>query len=440
MGSSRKGWIVTLAGVGLNLALGILYAWSIFSKQLTEPVANGGFGWTRTQATLPYTLAIACFALMMVPAGRLQDKVGPRRIATAGGALTGLGLFVASFASPDSAWPALVGFGLLAGTGFGLGYAAATPAAVKWFPPEKKGLITGIVVAGFGIAPVYISPLSKWLLATQGIGGSFRILSIAFSVAMLGLSQLIVDPPKAAPKATAKASANDATWRDLLRSPSFYSLYLQYAFAATAGLMIIGHLAKIIAAQSNNTVKPVVFLQVLAIFNAGGRVAAGVVSDRIGRMITVAFVCILQAFNMAFFASYSTEAGFLVGAALVGFNYGACLSLFPSSAADLWGTKNLGLNYGVLFTAWGLGGVFGPLLAGQIADATGSYQQAYGVAAMLLTAATFLALLSYVTVSVDSEGKAVTIRLGKRRAAPAPAPASASASVPAQSDLQQKAG
>jgi len=425
MGSSKKGWIVTLAGVGLNLALGILYAWSIFSKQLTEPIAAGGFGWSRTQATLPYTLAIACFAFMMVPAGRLQDKLGPRRIATAGGALTGLGLFVASFATPDTAWPALVGFGLLAGTGFGLGYAAATPAAVKWFPPEKKGLITGIVVAGFGIAPVYISPLSKWLLATQGIGGAFRTLAIAFSVVMLGLSQLIVDPPRAAAKqagrAAAKAAAHDATWRDLLRSPAFWSLYLQYAFAATAGLMIIGHLAKIIAAQSGNTVKPVAFLMVLAVFNAGGRVAAGVVSDRIGRVITVAFVCILQAFNMAFFASYATEAGFLVGAALVGFNYGACLSLFPSSAADLWGTRNLGLNYGVLFTAWGVGGVFGPLLAGRIADSTGSYQQAYGVAAMLLTAATFLALLSYVSVSVDAEGRAVTIRLGRTRAAGVPA-------------------
>ena len=100
MGSSRKGWIVTLAGVGLNLALGILYAWSIFSKQLTEPIEAGGFGWSRTQATLPYTLAIACFAVMMVPAGRLQDRLGPRLVATAGAALTGLGLFVASFASP----------------------------------------------------------------------------------------------------------------------------------------------------------------------------------------------------------------------------------------------------------------------------------------------------------------------------------------------------
>ncbi len=425
MGSSRKGWLVTLAGVGLNLALGILYAWSIFSKQLTEPLERGGFGWTRTQATLPYTIAIACFALMMVPAGRLQDKVGPRLIATVGGALTGLGLFVASFAGPGVTWPAMVGFGLLAGTGFGLGYAAATPAAVKWFPPEKKGLITGIVVGGFGVAPVYISPLAKHLLATHGVSTSFRILAAAFSVAMLGLAQLIQDPPKAAPKRLAAGSAADATWQQMIRTPTFWSLYLQYAFAATAGLMIIGHLAKIVAVQTGGAVTAGLILPVLAIFNAGGRVAAGVISDRIGRMITVAFVCILQAFNMAFFSSYATEAGFLLGAALVGFNYGACLSLFPSSAADQWGTRNLGLNYGILFTAWGVGGVFGPMLASWIADSQGAYTLAYQVASLLLAAATVLALLSYVAVSVDLESRELKIRLagGKRAAAGGGGPA-----------------
>jgi MFS family permease len=416
--SSRQGWIVTAAGVGLNLSLGILYAWSIFSKQFTEPLARGGFGWTRLQATLPYTIAIGCFAVMMVPAGRLQDRFGPRLVATLGAALTGAGLFVASLAGPTSTWPALVGFGVMAGTGFGLGYAAATPAAVKWFPPEKKGLITGLVVAGFGIAPVYISPLAKWLLASQGISSAFRTLAIGFSVAMLLLAQFIRDPPRTAPRLAAAGKAADVGWRQMIRAPTFWSLYLQYAFAATAGLMVIGHLAKIIAVQSDNTVSAVIFLQLLAVFNAAGRVAAGVVSDAVGRVITSAFVFILQAFNMVFFASYATETGFFIGAAMVGFNYGACLSLFPSSTADLWGTRNLGLNYGILFTAWGLGGVFGPLLAGWIADTQGSYGPAFNVAAWLLVGATFLALLSYVAITVNLPAREVTIRL-MPRAAPA---------------------
>lgn len=419
----KKGWVVTFAGVGLNLALGILYAWSVFSKQLTEPLDKGGFGWSRTQATLPYTIAIACFALMMVPAGRLQDRLGPRVIASAGAALTGLGLVVASFATPGMALPAIVGFGLMAGTGFGLGYSAATPAAVKWFPPQKKGLITGLVVAGFGLAPVYIAPLSKHLLSTQGVGNSFRILGIAFFVVTLALSQLIVNPPAAAsatpktqPGSGAPAAPAAGTWRQMVRSPGFYSLWLQYACAATAGLMIIGHLAKIVAVQSGNAIKTgFLFVALLAIFNAAGRVVAGVVSDRIGRMITIAFVCILQAINMIYFSYVSSAAGFLFGSAVVGFSYGACLSLFPATTADQWGTKNLGLNYGILFTAWGVGGVFGPILAGRIADSTGSYGAAYQIAAGLLAFAAFLAMLSYVAVSVNVPEGEITIRIGSRK-------------------------
>jgi MFS transporter, OFA family, oxalate/formate antiporter len=417
---ARRGWVVVLAGTGLNLALGILYAWSVFSKQLVEPVARGGFGWTKTQATLPYTIAIACFALMMVPAGRLQDRFGPRVVASMGGILTGLGLAVASFATPGSITPAIVGFGVLAGTGFGLGYAAATPAAVKWFRPEKKGLITGIVVGGFGIAPVYIAPLSKHLLATYGVATSFRVLGLAFLVIATAFAQLIRNPSQpatlpAAPGAGAAAPAAprpDRTWREMIRTGSFYLLWLQYACAATAGLMIIGHMARIVAVQSGDKIQVgFVFVALLAAFNAGGRVAAGVISDYIGRVVTIGIVCILQATMMFFFPSFTTVGGFVLGAAVVGFSYGACLSLFPATTADRWGTKNMGLNYGVLFTAWGVGGVVGPTLAGRIADRTGSYAGAYDIAGMLLMFAFVLAMLSYIEVSFDVAQREVRIRL-----------------------------
>jgi MFS transporter, OFA family, oxalate/formate antiporter len=421
----RRGWVVVLAGTGLNLALGILYAWSVFSKQLVEPVARGGFGWTKTQATLPYTIAIACFALMMVPAGRLQDRLGPRVVASLGGILTGLGLVVASLATPGSVAPALLGFGLLAGTGFGLGYAAATPAAVKWFPPAKKGLITGIVVAGFGIAPVYIAPLSKHLLATYGVAASFRFLGVAFLVVATAFAQLIRNPSQPAQAAPARGGAAaeprpDQTWREMIRTPLFYMLWVQYACAATAGLMIIGHMAKIVAVQSGDTIQVgFVFVSLLAAFNAGGRIAAGVISDYIGRVVTIGIVCILQATMMFFFPSFTTVGGFVLGAAAVGFSYGACLSLFPATTADRWGTKNMGLNYGVLFTAWGVGGVVGPTLAGRIADRTGSYAGAYEVAGLLLMFAFVLAMLSYIEVSVDVAQREVRIRISgaKQRAA-----------------------
>jgi MFS family permease len=356
---------------------------------------------------------------MMVPAGRLQDKVGPRLVASAGGVLTGLGLIVASFATPDWALPAILGFGLLGGTGFGLGYSSTTPAALKWFPPEKKGLITGIVVGGFGLAPVYIAPLSKHLLATYGISTSFRILGVAFLIVATALAQFVRNPDApVAKKATVGGAAvarPEKTWREMLKSWEFYSLYVQYACAATAGLMIIGHMAKIVTVQSGNTIKVgFVFVALLAIFNAGGRIVAGIVSDYIGRVVTIGLVCVMQALVMFFFGSLSTIAGFILGSAVVGFSYGACLSLFPATTADYWGTKNLGLNYGILFTAWGVGGVFGPILAGKIADATGSYATAYNISGGLLSLAVVLAMLSSVHVSVDVPEKELKIRFGKR--------------------------
>jgi MFS transporter, OFA family, oxalate/formate antiporter len=418
---SRRGWIVTLAGMGLNLALGILYAWSVFSKQLVEAVDRGGFGWTKMQATLPYTVAIACFALVMIPAGRLQDRVGPRLVASAGGVLTGLGLLVASLSGPGAVLPAVLGFGVLGGSGFGLGYAAATPAAVKWFPPEKKGLITGLVVAGFGVAPVYIAPLSKYLLATYGAPMAFRILGIGFLVTATACAQFIRNPtapvlPKKDAVAAALAAVRpEGTWREMIRTTAFWSLWIRYACAATAGLMIIGHMAKIVSVQSGNTIKiGFVFVALLACFNAAGRVIAGVVSDYVGRVVTIGLVCVLQALAMFLFSGFTTTTGFIVGAAVVGFSYGACLSLFPATVADTWGTKNLGLNYGILFTAWGVGGVVGPMLAGWIADRTGSYAGAYDVAGALLAFAFFLTALTYVEVSVKVPQREITVRLGKR--------------------------
>ncbi len=204
----------------------------------------------------------------------------------------------------------------------------------------------------------------------------------------------------------------------MIKTPAFYSVYIQYACAATAGLMIIGHLAKIVSVQSGNTVK-IGFLCValLAVFNAGGRIIAGVVSDYIGRIVTISLVCVMQAIIMSFFTHFSTSNAFMLGSALVGFNYGACLALFPATTADYWGTRNLGLNYGILFTAWGVGGVFGPILAGKIADATGAYTMAYYIAAGLLFFAAFLAMLSYINISINVAEKTIVIRFVKKPAA-----------------------
>ncbi len=387
--TAARGWIVTAAGLGINLALGVLYAWSVIAKSLTAD-----WGWTAGRASLPYAVACGVFAVSMVFAGRAQDRFGPRVVATLGGALTGLGMIVASFGSERSALPIVLGFGVMAGTGIGLGYAAATPAAVKWFSAAKKGLITGLVVSGFGLASVYIAPLTQWLLGEYGIAMTFRFLGIGFLVATVTLAQLLMNPPagyapvQAVPAKTgvtigAGHVTREYDWHEMIRTPQFALLWLMYAFAAFAGLMIIGHMAKIAALQMPSADLGFVLVAVLAVGNAAGRVIAGMTSDRIGGTRTMLVVFVLQAVMMGVL-SFARTPGMLVPvAAFVGFCYGANLALFPSTTQGYFGTKNYGVNYGLVFTAWGMGGVFGSMTAGSIVDSTGGYGIAYAVAAGL---------------------------------------------------------
>jgi OFA family oxalate/formate antiporter-like MFS transporter len=396
-----RAWTVTFAGLGINLALGVLYSWSVVAKTLTKPLAEGGWGWSAGQASLPYAIAVGVFAISMVFAGRAQDRFGPRIVATIGGALCGIGMMVSGFATADSALPITVGFGVLTGIGIGLGYASATPAAVKWFPPSRKGLITGLVVAGFGLASVYIAPLTTWLLHTQQVAGTFRILGVAFFVVTVGLAQLLRNPPvgytpaenNAATADTADAPAasrTDYEWTEMVRTRQFALLWLMFAFASFAGLMIIGHMAKIAALQLTSIDLGFVLVAVLALGNASGRVVAGLVADKLGGIRTMLGVFVLQAAMMGLLAISATPLALVPVAAVVGFCYGANLSLFPSTTAGYFGTKNLGVNYGLVFTAWGVGGVFGSLTAGSIVDSTGSYGVAYTIAAGLCLAAAAL--------------------------------------------------
>jgi len=384
------GWIVTFAGIGINLALGVLYAWSVISKQITKE-----WGWNETEAALPYSVAIAVFAFMMVPAGRLQDKVGPRFVATLGGILCGVGFIIASLG--QSLAGMVIGFGILAGAGIGCGYASATPAAVKWFPPARTGLIAGLVVAGFGLASAYIAPLANHLLGAFGIQSTFMILGIAFLIAVVVLAQLLKNPPagckplgnpgpsKVAAKDGAKTAAAiiDYEFHEMLRTPQFYLLWIMFVFGAGAGLMIIGKLAKIVDLQAGIKAG-FIFVALLAVGNAGGRVIAGVLSDKIGRTWTMFAVFVFQAVLMFLLRGLGTYAALFVASVLIGFNYGANLSVFPSATKDYFGLKNFGVNYGFIFTAWGVGGILGPLLSGYIYDESKNFHDAYLIAAVCL--------------------------------------------------------
>ncbi|HJV66674.1 MAG TPA: OFA family MFS transporter [Geomonas sp.] len=366
--SSNKGWQVVMAGTGINLALGVLYAWSIFKGAIQASIKAGGadaFHWSAASVNDPYALCCLFFAFSMIIAGKCQDKIGPARTALIGGLLVGAGFALMGYSNSYAAW--VTGFGVLAGSGFGFGYSAATPPALKWFSAKKTGLIAGIVVAGFGLAPVYIAPLSSYLLGVYGIQKSMFILGAGFLVIVCGLSFVLANPPKGyvpaepAVKGDApvkKAAAADANVSEMLRSGKFYLLWITFFIGAGAGLMVIGSVAGL--AKHSMGSMAFVAVAIMAVGNASGRVVAGVLSDKIGRRATLTIMLSFQAILMfsAIPVVGSDSAPLLVVlASLIGFNYGSNLTLFPSFAKDYWGFKNYGLNYGTLFTAWGVGGL-----------------------------------------------------------------------------------
>jgi OFA family oxalate/formate antiporter-like MFS transporter len=396
--TSDRGWTVTFAGMGINLALGVLYAWSVIGKGIPKT-----WGWTETDKSFPYAIACLTFSLIMVPAGRMQDKIGPRIVATLGGLLVGVGMVLASFTTSPMGY--MLGFGLLAGAGIGFGYASATPPAVKWFPAAKTGLIAGIVVSGFGLASVYAAPLTTLLMNSYGLPKAMLSLGAGFLVVVVLLAQVLTPPPAGyvpagtpAAKPGGAAKKVDFTPGEMLKTWQFYVLWFMYACGAGAGLMIISKIATIAQVQAAISLG-FVLVAVLAVGNGGGRILTGTLSDKIGRKTTL-FICFVVQAVAILLLSKAIKGNALANpvilallSAVIGANYGANLALFPSVTKDYYGLKNFGVNYGLVFTAWGLGGFMLSYLAGKVYDSTHAFTFAYYCSALLLVTA---ALVTFV--------------------------------------------
>lgn len=396
--SMNRGVLVTSAGTGINLALGILYTWSIFKVSIMQSITSGtgGFHWDISALNDPYCVCCLVFAFAMILAGRCQDRIGPRKTALMGGVLVGAGFLLISQSTAYLVW--VLGFGVLAGTGIAFGYASATPAALKWFPPNKTGMISGIVVSGFGLASVYIAPLSQYLLGTWGLQKAMQFFGVAFLIVVSGLAIMLKNPPEGyVPSGFTERRTDttlrkavqdvDASPREILRSRPFWTLWLLYFIGAGAGLMVIGSVAGM--ASKSMAGNAFIAVAILAVGNAGGRIVAGMLSDRIGRKLTLRGMFVFQALLM-FLAipiveSAETSAALLILlATFIGFNYGANLALFPSFAKDLWGMKNFGVNYGILFTAWGMGGLVLGRVSQLIVAESGSFTGAFVLAGLML--------------------------------------------------------
>ncbi len=403
----NRGWIVVIAGMSVNLALGILYSWGAFQSVLVHEPYN----WTATQSQIPYMIACFIFAVSMVPSGRVQDKIGPHKVITLAGILVLIGLVLSGYLITPVGLS--ITFGVIFGLAMGLGYAAPTPAAVKWFGPHKRGLISGIVVSGFGLAGIYAAPLVRYLMSHYGLAKTFIILGVAYGILIIVLAQFISNPPKSyvikhpPAETTNKYPVNskiDFDWHQMLRTPSFYKLWIMFCIGTFAGLFIIGQIRSIGIDQANLSDDMTFWLiAVYSLFNWGGRIGCGIISDKFGSRSILILMFVIQVIVFVSFKYFTAEIPLFVGTAFVGFTFGGMLTIFPAITANTFGIKNLGVNYGLVFTAWGGGGVFGPLVGGIVRDLTGTYEISYIISAVLSVVGIILAVSMKASAKTGNE-------------------------------------
>lgn len=406
-----KRWIVIVGAVTIQICLGAIYAWSVFVHPLEE------FGFTRTQTQAIFSINLAIFSIAMIFAGKWQDKVGPRIVAITGSIIFSLGYILVGVLGPfihDTKLLftlILTSVGFLSGIGMGIAYVCPLAAGIKWFP-DKRGLITGIAVAGFGGGAWLFAKIASSCISSLGVLPTFTILGTIFLIATTLSSLILINPPKGwspngwSPKTQKIVSSQvDYTWQEMLKTSHFWLLWILFAFTATAGLMVIGHIKPFGIMSGVSPELAGTAVGILALFNATGRVVWGWISDLIGRKKSLVLMTSLQGIMMLVIAFVRIDAILLIMlAAWIGFNFGANFALFPSASADFFGTKNLGMNYGFLVTALGTAAIIGPMLGGYVFDTTGNYLYAFLSASILCLIAASLSL-SWLLKSVRSTTK-----------------------------------
>jgi MFS transporter, OFA family, oxalate/formate antiporter len=391
-------WWRVVGGLSMNLALGTLYAWSVFVAPLEKQ-----FGWKRAQTSMVFTIAVVVFALTFIVAGRLQDKFGPFWVSLIGGVLVSLGFFLCAYTT--SLNYLYVCFGVIGGLGNGFGYATPIPVMAKWFP-DRRGLAVGLAVAGYGGGSAIFGPLANLkLIPAYGVASTFQILGVIFLFMTVIGAFLLKNPPVGyrpegwTPKpATAKAAATtyEFTPSEVLRTPTFYLMWVAYALGTSAGLMVISQLvpfAKSVGVSS--AALATMGLVVGAAGNASGRILSGWMSDALGRLgvLRLMIGASIIAMPLLYLAGNNITLLYIIVFAVY-WCYGTQLSVNGSATSDFWGTKNAGLNYGMLFTAWGVAGIIGPRIGGVLFDKYKNYQAAFYTAAVLAAVALVCELLA----------------------------------------------
>lgn len=383
-------WAIAAAGVVMQIALGAVYAWSVFRIPLTKQ-----FGWTISQVTLTFTIAILVLGFASFVGGLWMRRVGPRKVAIAAGICYGAGVFLASF-SGHHLWWLYLSYGLLGGMGLGLGYIVPVATLVKWFP-DRRGMITGIAVAGFGAGALITAPIASRLILSVGVLKTFSILGIAYFIAVTGSAFFMKDPPAAyrpegwSPTAAQQKqrSAREYTLREALGSWQWYALWALLFLNTSAGISIISQAAPM--AQEITGVTAAIaagMVGIISIANGAGRFLWAWLSDAMGRRWVFLIMFLVQVVVFWLMPRVHSFPAFTAMAFIILLCYGGGFGTMPAFAADYFGAENVGSVYGLMLTAWGFAGVFGPLLIAYIRQDTGRYTEAlYVIAGVMLVSA-----------------------------------------------------
>lgn len=402
MSVSKKRWLVLLFACLTNLCLGSVYAWSVFAAPMAEYLGNvTGTAITTADLAIVYTVANSVGPITMISGGWINDRFGPKTVILTGGIMFGGGMILSGMAS--SVGMLMVTYGLLGGLGLGMAYGCTISSCVKFFP-DKRGLIGGLTTAAYGFSSVLLPPVVNVLVEKFEVKMAFVIVGVVFLVIISVSSRFIFSCPegfvpdgwKAPEKQAAKGAEVNKNWKEMLKSPIFYLMILLLMSGAFSGMMIISQASAVGMEMIGLSVASAgIAVSVLALFNSFGRILAGLLSDKIGRVQTLTLACVLSvAGNMLlYFCGEGDLLLFYTGISVVGICFGAFMGVFPGFTADQFGAAHNSVNYGIMFIGFAMAGYFGPTIMKTVYYKTGVYTQAFLIAVALSIAGILLTIL-----------------------------------------------
>lgn len=389
---TKKRWIILIASCFINLCIGSIYAWSVFAAPMAEYINSiSGLSLTPGSLAIAFTITNSVGPITMITGGRINDKFGPKKVIFIGGLLFGGGMILSGFA--QSVGFLVLTYGIITGLGTGMVYGCTISNSVKFFP-DKRGLVGGITTAAYGLSSVIIPPIANALITKTDVTAAFKIIGAGFLI-IVCVSSFFIDkcPADFVPigwtpntSNASMTSKNNKDWKGMLTSPIFYVMIILLMCGAFGGLMCTSQASPVaqkmigMSAAAATTV-----VSVLALFNTAGRIVAGYVSDKIGRINTLAcaFVLFIVGFVILYFSGEGDVATFYIGISIIGICFGSLMGVFPGFTADQFGVKNNSVNYGIMFIGFAVAGYFGPTIMNNVYNADGSYQRAFMIAAIL---------------------------------------------------------